>query len=152
MVFIPFSHKKHVLHPLNRFRTRFNGLTPDQFYLCAIIKTMLILLSAALYSLFIHLFSSYLHLSFSYLLHFGGSSLACHSFPIWVTHTWRQPLIFHSTERTAEQPKAQHAGSCVSFSVLLALHLIISAGSDHHFQFSQSLSRHNKESKLHLCA
>lgn len=50
---------------------------------------MLILLSSALYSLFgpFHPCSFLLlHLSSSSCLHFGGSSLACYSFPIWVTH------------------------------------------------------------------
>lgn len=57
-------------------------------------------------------------LSSSSLLHFSCSTLACHSLPIWVTHThWWQLLIPHSAERKVEPPKAQHAGSCVSFSM-----------------------------------
>lgn len=118
-LFFTLSHKKHLLPNPNRCPTHFNGSTSIIYML---LKKVLVQLSAALYSffffgpfpLFLFLLS---HLSSSSLLHFGRSSLACHSLLICVTQTWWQLLILHSTERKVEQAKAQLAGSCVSFSM-----------------------------------
>lgn len=111
LVFTPLSHKKQVAqHPSScRHILRDQPLTGITYVLLKKGADPIISSSFYLFS-FISSFSCYSPSPSS------RPSPACHSLPIWVTHTrWRR-LIPHSAERKVEPPKAPHAGSCASFS------------------------------------